>query len=76
MSYHDFSLLSRSVTPLPSPWVSSEIDTLEELLTESLVTLERLDQFSTIAKEITATLDQLTKLVGQLTELVGKFALL
>lgn len=51
------SLVTRPVAPLPPPWASNELDRLGELLTEALATLERLDRFSTIAREIVATLD-------------------
>ncbi len=51
------SLISRSIKPLPSPWISSEIDKLEDLLTRTSFTLNRLDQFSAIAKDIIASLD-------------------
>ena len=51
------SLVTRPIAPLPPPWAGNELDRLGELLTEALATLERLDRFSTIAKEIVATLD-------------------
>ncbi len=51
-------LVTRPIAPLLPVWTSSEIDKLEEILTQALATLERLDLFSTIAREIVATLDQ------------------
>jgi len=51
------ALVTRPIAPLRPVWVSNEIDKLGEILTEALATLERLDKFSGIAKEIVATLD-------------------
>ncbi len=51
------ALVTRPIAPLLPVWSSSELDKLEEILTEALATLERLDLFSNIAREIVATLD-------------------
>jgi len=51
------ALVARPIEELPPVWASNEIDKLNEILTEALATLERLDTFSAIAKEIVAPLD-------------------
>lgn len=51
------ALVVRPIAPLRPIWSSTELDKLDEILTEALATLERLDLFSSAAKEIVATLD-------------------
>ncbi len=51
------ALTTRPIDELPPVWESSEIDKLDEILTEALATLERLDLFSSIAQDIVSTLD-------------------
>jgi two-component system NtrC family sensor kinase len=51
------ALTKRPIAPLPPLWASDEIEKLGEILTDALDTLQRLDRFSTIAKEIVASLD-------------------
>jgi PAS domain S-box-containing protein len=65
------ALTTRPITSLPPIWESSEIDKLEEVLTEALATLERLDLFSSIARDVVASLDQertLGRIVGTAVE--------
>ncbi len=50
-------LITHSRAPLPTLGRSNEIDTLETVLTEALVALERQDLFSTIATNILPPLD-------------------
>ena len=51
------ALVTRPIEPLGPAWQSSELDKLEEVLTEALATLKRLDLFSSIARDIVSTLD-------------------
>ncbi len=64
-------LVTRPIAPLRPPWSSNELDKLEEILNEALATLDRLDRFSDIAKEIVGALDQqrtLGRIVGTAVE--------
>jgi PAS domain S-box-containing protein len=51
------ALVTRPIDPLAPPWESSELDKIEEVSLEALATLERLDLFSSIAREIVSSLE-------------------
>lgn len=74
------ALTTKPIAPLAPVWASNEIDKLEEILDEALTTLERLDLFSEIAREIVVTLDPqktLGRIVGTAVEtLPGTYGLI